>query len=83
VCVRSREEGIGKMDIDDILREADPGLVEVAVGISDLQALTRAWVAERSAPEILEWVSLSLSLCFLLSFSVPLRGLWVGTWRWG
>ena len=43
------------MDIDDILREADPSFEDVAQGSRDLQALTRAWVAERSSPEILEY----------------------------
>ena len=43
------------MDIDDILREADPDLVTGPHGNRDLQALTRAWVAERSAPELLEY----------------------------
>ncbi|OAA61167.1 DNA replication complex gins protein sld5 [Niveomyces insectorum RCEF 264] len=44
------------MDIDDILREVDPGLDPTAGSeTSDLQALTRAWVAERSAPELLAW----------------------------
>jgi GINS complex subunit 4 len=41
------------MDIDDLL-------AEVAVDATpqesrDLQELTRAWVAERTAPEILSW----------------------------
>jgi hypothetical protein len=41
------------MDIDDLL-------AEVAVDATpqesrDLQELTRAWVAERTAPEILNW----------------------------
>jgi len=42
------------MDIDDILREVDPALDIVPSETRDLQALTRAWVAERSAPELLE-----------------------------
>ncbi|PNY25217.1 DNA replication complex GINS protein SLD5, partial [Tolypocladium capitatum] len=41
------------MDIDDILREADPS-DGIPLGTRDLQALTRRWVAERSAPELLE-----------------------------
>ena len=41
------------MDIDDILAEVDhDGLPEET---RDLQELTRAWVTERSAPEILPW----------------------------
>ncbi|KAK6226937.1 DNA replication complex GINS protein SLD5 [Colletotrichum tabaci] len=43
------------MDIDDILREVDPISHSVPSETRDLQALTRAWVAERSAPELLEW----------------------------
>ncbi|KAJ9139121.1 DNA replication complex GINS protein SLD5 [Pleurostoma richardsiae] len=43
------------MDIDDILREVDPAIDAVSPETRDLQALTRAWVAERSAPELLEW----------------------------
>jgi hypothetical protein len=43
------------MDIDDILREADPDFESTPRGNRDLQALTRAWVAERSAPELLEY----------------------------
>jgi GINS complex subunit 4 len=42
------------MDIDDILREVDPEANELPSAIRDLQALTRAWVAERSSPELLE-----------------------------
>lgn len=42
------------MDIDDILREVDPSFDPIGgTEIQDLQALTRAWVAERSAPELL------------------------------
>lgn len=48
------------MDIDDILREADPSYIDVAQGERDLQALTRAWVAERSSPEMLEYVTSKL-----------------------
>ncbi|CCF44516.1 DNA replication complex GINS protein SLD5 [Colletotrichum higginsianum] len=43
------------MDIDDILREVDPISHSIPSETRDLQALTRAWVAERSAPELLEW----------------------------
>ncbi|TDZ30145.1 DNA replication complex GINS protein SLD5 [Colletotrichum spinosum] len=43
------------MDIDDILREVDPVSHSIPSETRDLQALTRAWVAERSAPELLEW----------------------------
>lgn len=42
------------MDIDDILREVDPSSDGIPPGTRDLQALTRRWVAERSAPELLE-----------------------------
>lgn len=42
------------MDIDDILREVDPATDSIPSGTRDLQALTRRWVAERSAPELLE-----------------------------
>ncbi|KAK2593904.1 GINS complex subunit [Conoideocrella luteorostrata] len=45
------------MDIDDILREVDPTSHSTPPGTHDLQALTRRWVAERSAPELLEWPS--------------------------
>lgn len=41
------------MDIEDILAEA--GGQPAAQETSDLQALVRAWVTERSAPEILPW----------------------------
>jgi len=43
------------MDIDDILHEVDPVADTVPRETRDLQALTRAWVAERSAPELLKW----------------------------
>ncbi|KFY25411.1 hypothetical protein V491_01746 [Pseudogymnoascus sp. VKM F-3775] len=43
------------MDIDDILREADPDYYSKPGDDGDLEALTRAWVAERSAPELLDW----------------------------
>lgn len=43
------------MDIDDILREVDPVADSIPSETRDLQALTRAWVAERCAPELLEW----------------------------
>ncbi|KAL1844282.1 hypothetical protein VTJ49DRAFT_2339 [Mycothermus thermophilus] len=45
------------MDIDDILREVDPTFHSVPLEKRDLQELTRAWVAERSAPELLPWPS--------------------------
>lgn len=42
------------MDIDDILASVDgPG--EVSNEAADLQALTRAWVNEKCAPELLRW----------------------------
>jgi GINS complex subunit 4 len=44
------------MDIDDILREVDPPTHYVSVETRDLQALTRAWVTERSSPELLPYV---------------------------
>ncbi|TFB04813.1 DNA replication complex GINS protein SLD5 [Trichoderma ghanense] len=43
------------MDIDDILREVDPASHGISLETRDLQALTRLWVAERSAPELLNW----------------------------
>ncbi|KAL8952338.1 MAG: hypothetical protein Q9222_001749 [Ikaeria aurantiellina] len=43
------------MDIDDIL--ADIGGDHPGVENRDLQELTRAWVIERSAPELLPWPS--------------------------
>lgn len=43
------------MDIDDILREVDPVVDTIPYETRDLQALTRAWVAERCAPELLEY----------------------------
>lgn len=43
------------MDIDDILREVDPASHSVPQAKHDLQDLTRAWVAERSAPELLPY----------------------------
>lgn len=45
------------MDIDDILREVDPIFDTIPHETRDLQALTRAWVAERCAPELLECAS--------------------------
>jgi len=42
------------MDIDDILRQVDPAADGIPQGTRDLQALTRRWVAERSAPELLQ-----------------------------
>jgi GINS complex subunit 4 len=41
------------MNIDDILAEA--GGDAIFQKRQDLQDLSRAWVAERSAPEILPW----------------------------
>lgn len=41
------------MDIDDILAEVDGHAIPEET--RDLQELTRAWVTERSAPEILPW----------------------------
>ncbi|KAK4672974.1 GINS complex subunit [Podospora pseudopauciseta] len=43
------------MDIDDILREVDPTFHAVPQEKRNLQELTRAWIAERSAPELLPW----------------------------
>ncbi|KAL5614617.1 hypothetical protein BROUX41_004716 [Berkeleyomyces rouxiae] len=43
------------MDIDDILREVDPLHSSGPDPVDDLQILTRLWVAERSAPELLPW----------------------------
>ncbi|KAI1087445.1 GINS complex, Sld5 component [Rostrohypoxylon terebratum] len=43
------------MDIDDILREVDPTFDLIPEETRDLQALTRAWMAERSSPELLDW----------------------------
>ncbi|KAF7546681.1 hypothetical protein G7046_g9237 [Stylonectria norvegica] len=50
-----RARSTGEMDIDDILRGVDPISRGVPAETRDLQALTRLWVAERSAPELLEW----------------------------
>ena len=41
------------MDIDDILAEVDGQTISQET--RDLQELTRAWVNERCAPEILLW----------------------------
>ncbi|KAI9720575.1 MAG: GINS complex subunit [Candelaria pacifica] len=41
------------MDIDDILADIDGNAIPRET--RDLQDLTRAWVAERVAPEILPW----------------------------
>lgn len=43
------------MNIDDILAEAGAGGQAEAQESRDLQELTRAWVTERSGPEILPW----------------------------
>ena len=42
------------MDIDDLLAEVstEPGLPQETL---ELQDLTRAWVNEKNAPEILQW----------------------------
>ena len=44
------------MDIDDILREVDPTFHAIPREKRDLQELTRAWIAERCAPELLPCV---------------------------
>ena len=46
----------GTMDIEDILRDVDPDSHSIPSETRDLQALTRCWVAERSAPELLGYV---------------------------
>ncbi|KAK4236903.1 hypothetical protein C8A03DRAFT_16502 [Achaetomium macrosporum] len=43
------------MDIDDILRDVDPTFHTIPQEKRDLQELTRTWIAERSAPELLPW----------------------------
>lgn len=43
------------MDIDDLLAEVE--VDETPQETRDLQELTRCWVAERVAPEILPWPS--------------------------
>lgn len=45
------------MDIDDILRDLDPTFDSIPDETRDLQSLTRAWVAERSAPELLTYAA--------------------------
>jgi len=45
------------MEIDDILRDVDPSSHSVPQAKLDLQALTRVWTAERSAPELLSCVA--------------------------
>lgn len=42
------------MDIGDILADLGPSSL-IPPETNDLQALTRAWVTERCAPEILPW----------------------------
>jgi hypothetical protein len=42
-------------DIDDILREVDPTFHAIPQEKRDLQELTRAWIAERSVPELLPY----------------------------
>ena len=58
------------MDIDDILRSVDPTSRTIPAETRDLQALTRAWVAERSAPELLECVTCPLAVPVLDNSSV-------------
>lgn len=41
------------MDIDDLLAEVE--IDSTPQESKDLQELTRAWIAERTAPEILSW----------------------------
>jgi GINS complex subunit 4 len=44
------------MDIDDILASVDQGPSSASHSpFQDVQELTRFWVAERAAPEILPW----------------------------
>jgi GINS complex subunit 4 len=44
------------MDIDDILADIDaPHASAPSSAALDVQRLTRAWVSERAAPELLEW----------------------------
>jgi len=43
------------MDIDDILAEVDASSSRIPDELHDLQALTRAWVNEKCAPELLQW----------------------------
>ena len=43
------------MDIEDILASIDGQNPQSE--LPDLQELTRAWVAERSSPELLQWPS--------------------------
>jgi hypothetical protein len=57
------------MDIDDILREVDPTENAIPDETRDLQMLTRAWVAERSAPELLKYASLLSSTSMVPFFS--------------
>jgi GINS complex subunit 4 len=45
------------MDIDDILRDVDPTFDAIPQEKRDLQELTRAWIAERSAPELLPYAA--------------------------
>lgn len=61
------------MDIDDILREVDPVADSIPSETRDLQALTRAWVAERCAPELLECATTSKTPRNTLLLSVELR----------
>ncbi|KHO00053.1 DNA replication complex GINS protein sld5 [Metarhizium album ARSEF 1941] len=63
------------MDIDDILRQVDPASHSIPSGTSDLQALTRRWVAERSAPELLGIVPLLTQRATERTSSWPSDGL--------
>ena len=52
LCFQHRRR-VQSMNIDDILAEA--GTDAIIQQSQDLQDLSRAWVTERSAPEILPW----------------------------
>lgn len=73
------------MDIDDILRSVSSG-PDLAPETRDLQLLTRCWVAERSAPEVLPFPAelvertmgrIRKQVCRCVPFCAPLslRGL--------
>lgn len=77
------------MDIDDILADLGPSPL-LPPETKDLQALTRAWVTERCAPEILPWpeslmervlerINAQVFSRFLSLFSLP--GKSRGTWE--
>ena len=53
------------MDIDDILQEVDPTIYRIPQEKRDLQELTRAWIAERSAPELLPYAIPKAQRCHL------------------